>query len=440
MCTRLHTHDFHWIAGKVPKGMVPGGKKRATVQLRHRMEAVPAVISHDWNGAGLTIDLLEPVQGVAIGQVCAIYYLDWCIGSGIIKQTWTADTHPVKRYRDIKQAKGHPEEYYGAEESGRLGVEEMEEDAEGEGDELAASPQPVTVYTEEAGSEGAGGSAIVDDRSSASSVDHAATLTTADEFWSSDEATLVTSPNRPIPPATSPREAKIRPAFGNYAVSRTPHIKGFGAPRGYAPWTAFGSIVKELRQQVQNPPNEALGLSAPVSEGWKAVRGSERRKAALSGETQRAEAASGQSGLSSVRSDVRPYAEGIKVRRPSKPGLPRGPAMELKERRNAQRGFGLAGSKIALEDRPLAFEAREGIRQERAERRTEERGRYVEKRSSVPDWEKRGRKNPRRKSFGHDLATESAGRARGWGRDRGEFGGGDRPARSGGFGMRGSGQ
>ncbi|KAK1923311.1 tRNA-specific 2-thiouridylase, partial [Papiliotrema laurentii] len=87
MCTRIHTHDFHWIANKVPSGIVPGGSKRALVQIRHRMEPIPAVINHDWNGMGLTIDFAQPVHGVAPGQVCAIYYMKWCLGSGVIKQT-----------------------------------------------------------------------------------------------------------------------------------------------------------------------------------------------------------------------------------------------------------------------------------------------------------------------------------------------------------------
>ena len=52
MCTRLHTKDFHWIHGRIPKGIVPGGKKRAFVQLRHRMEAVSGVLSHDWDAKG----------------------------------------------------------------------------------------------------------------------------------------------------------------------------------------------------------------------------------------------------------------------------------------------------------------------------------------------------------------------------------------------------
>lgn len=114
MCTRIHTHDFHWIANKVPSGIVPGGSKRALVQIRHRMEPIPAVINHDWNGMGLTIDFAQPVHGVAPGQVCAIYYMKWCLGSGVIKQTWTAHTHPIQSFRTRKA------------EAGLLGPEEAE--------------------------------------------------------------------------------------------------------------------------------------------------------------------------------------------------------------------------------------------------------------------------------------------------------------------------
>lgn len=52
LCSRVETHDFNWIHYKVPKGIVPGGKKRAFIQVRHRMEPVSAVVSHNWDGKG----------------------------------------------------------------------------------------------------------------------------------------------------------------------------------------------------------------------------------------------------------------------------------------------------------------------------------------------------------------------------------------------------
>ncbi|CAD6574901.1 MAG: hypothetical protein TREMPRED_001244 [Tremellales sp. Tagirdzhanova-0007] len=122
MCTRLHTKDFHWIHGRVPKGIVPGGKKRAFVQLRHRMQPVSGVLSHDWDAKGLTIDFPEAIHGVAPGQVAAIWYQKWCLGSGIIEQTWTADEIPAKSYQDIKRGK------------------KEEEDLEPNGGEAAVSP------------------------------------------------------------------------------------------------------------------------------------------------------------------------------------------------------------------------------------------------------------------------------------------------------------
>lgn len=121
--TRIHTHDFHWIAGKTPSGVVPGGHKRALVQIRHRMEPVPAVISHDWNGGGLTIDFLQPVHGVAPGQVCAVFYLKWCLGSGVIKQTWTSDQHPVRTWKELRNKEDDEIEYFGAEEVQRVHVD-----------------------------------------------------------------------------------------------------------------------------------------------------------------------------------------------------------------------------------------------------------------------------------------------------------------------------
>lgn len=422
MCTRLHTHDFHWIAGKVPKGIVPGGKKRALVQLRHRMDPVPAVIAHDWNGEGLTIDLLEPVQGVAAGQVCAVYYLDWCIGSGIIKQTWASDTHPVKHFRAIKEAKGRPEDYYGAEESDRLDVEmeeveEGDEDGEGGGDEMAALPRPLTGYAEELDRAEKSGSASGRDReesamghtrkperdttartvvSQASRADDAPSTTTAD-FWASTEPALPSQSPHPAPTQQAP---KARLAFGQYAVARSPLIKGFGAPRGYSRHTPFGSITKQFQRQ--DTP-----WQAPSAESDSTSRPGPRSNLSV--------------------------AEGSKPSRAAQPRPRRGPAMERSERRSGQRASDLAGSNVELKDRPPAFEARQGDKQERPGRKAAGwRGRAKGKVVTEPEWQARGRLRGGVKEFGREYEADTTGKSRV--RERGEFVA--RRPRASGFGMK----
>ena len=51
----------------------------------------------------ITIDFPEPVSGVATGQVVAIWYQKWCIGSGIIEETWTSDQIAPKTWQEHKE-------------------------------------------------------------------------------------------------------------------------------------------------------------------------------------------------------------------------------------------------------------------------------------------------------------------------------------------------
>ena len=69
----------------------------------------------------ITIDFEESVKGVAPGQVAAIWYQKWCMGSGVIEQTWTQDEMPSRTLNDIKRA-----EY---EQAKVRRVQEAEEDA-----------------------------------------------------------------------------------------------------------------------------------------------------------------------------------------------------------------------------------------------------------------------------------------------------------------------
>ena len=48
------------------------------------------------------MDFLEPIHGVAPGQVAAIWYQKWCLGSGVIDGTWTADEVPIRSWQAMK--------------------------------------------------------------------------------------------------------------------------------------------------------------------------------------------------------------------------------------------------------------------------------------------------------------------------------------------------
>lgn len=55
------------------------------------MEPVSGKAGLNWDGQGLTIDFPTPVTGVSPGQVVAIWYYNWCLGSGVIRDTITLD-------------------------------------------------------------------------------------------------------------------------------------------------------------------------------------------------------------------------------------------------------------------------------------------------------------------------------------------------------------
>ena len=57
----------------------------------------PCASSLTCGSFSLIIDFQEEVPGVALGQVAAIWYEKWCLGSGVIKETWTADEVPIQQ-------------------------------------------------------------------------------------------------------------------------------------------------------------------------------------------------------------------------------------------------------------------------------------------------------------------------------------------------------
>ncbi|WVQ63448.1 tRNA (5-methylaminomethyl-2-thiouridylate)-methyltransferase [Kwoniella botswanensis] len=88
-CTSLTTDKFHWIHGSCPTEMIGNDvERKINVQDRYRISPVFAKIKETNDGTGgVIIDLPEPLLGVSPGQVAAIWYGDWCLGSGVIRDT-----------------------------------------------------------------------------------------------------------------------------------------------------------------------------------------------------------------------------------------------------------------------------------------------------------------------------------------------------------------
>ncbi|WWC92568.1 tRNA (5-methylaminomethyl-2-thiouridylate)-methyltransferase [Kwoniella dendrophila CBS 6074] len=87
-CKSVTTHKFHWIHGKYPTDLIGNDNDgKINIQVRHRMKPVQAKISKPDQDGGVTVEFLEPLSGVSPGQVVAIWYANWCLGSGVIKDT-----------------------------------------------------------------------------------------------------------------------------------------------------------------------------------------------------------------------------------------------------------------------------------------------------------------------------------------------------------------
>ncbi|WVQ95428.1 tRNA (5-methylaminomethyl-2-thiouridylate)-methyltransferase [Kwoniella sp. CBS 9459] len=88
-CSTVLTDRFHWIHGNHPADLLKNDvERKINVQVRHRMKPVQATIkSDDTVQGGVSISFPVPLSGVAPGQVAAIWYEDWCLGSGVIRDT-----------------------------------------------------------------------------------------------------------------------------------------------------------------------------------------------------------------------------------------------------------------------------------------------------------------------------------------------------------------
>ncbi|KAJ6576715.1 tRNA-specific 2-thiouridylase [Mycena vulgaris] len=82
----VRARDFAWIWADDPPAALPQGVQ-LSVQIRHRMAAVPCTARTADNDAGVEITFAEPLRGVASGQVVALWDGDWCLGCGLITAT-----------------------------------------------------------------------------------------------------------------------------------------------------------------------------------------------------------------------------------------------------------------------------------------------------------------------------------------------------------------
>ncbi|WWD20918.1 tRNA (5-methylaminomethyl-2-thiouridylate)-methyltransferase [Kwoniella shandongensis] len=87
-CDRLYTDSFHWIHGCYPTEILNRNDDKVNIQVRHRMTPVRGTVSPDPTNVGaVIIDFEEPLSGVSPGQVAGVWYGDWCLGSGVIRDT-----------------------------------------------------------------------------------------------------------------------------------------------------------------------------------------------------------------------------------------------------------------------------------------------------------------------------------------------------------------
>ena len=80
---RFTVENFNWLAGKAP-----ARKFSAMVQIRTHQPEVAATVTPRGKGSRtLEIECAVPVEGIAPGQICAIYKGSVCLGGGPIKRT-----------------------------------------------------------------------------------------------------------------------------------------------------------------------------------------------------------------------------------------------------------------------------------------------------------------------------------------------------------------
>ncbi|KAI0306666.1 5-methylaminomethyl-2-thiouridylate-methyltransferase [Multifurca ochricompacta] len=82
------SNNFSWIWNDAPPLAAFSREGfRASVQIRHRMTAVPVTVRQHWTGKTVQIMFDEPHKAVAQGQIAVLYDGDHCLGCGTINET-----------------------------------------------------------------------------------------------------------------------------------------------------------------------------------------------------------------------------------------------------------------------------------------------------------------------------------------------------------------
>ena len=86
--SNIISKNFTWIWRDVPPNSVFTHQGfRASVQIRHRMTAVPVTVRQRWTSNTVNITFDEPLKAVAQGQIAVLYDGDHCLGCGTIDET-----------------------------------------------------------------------------------------------------------------------------------------------------------------------------------------------------------------------------------------------------------------------------------------------------------------------------------------------------------------
>lgn len=82
------SNDFSWIwSDEPPSAAFLHEGFRASVQVRHRMSALPVTVRQRWTSKSVHITFDEPHKAVAPGQIAVLYDGDHCLGCGTIDET-----------------------------------------------------------------------------------------------------------------------------------------------------------------------------------------------------------------------------------------------------------------------------------------------------------------------------------------------------------------
>ncbi|MFA6214501.1 MAG: tRNA 2-thiouridine(34) synthase MnmA [Candidatus Micrarchaeia archaeon] len=80
--SNFSVENFNWLVGKAP-----AGKFRAMVQIRtHQPEVAASIVPRGKGGRTLEVECSVPIEGIAPGQVCAVYKGKACLGGGAIER------------------------------------------------------------------------------------------------------------------------------------------------------------------------------------------------------------------------------------------------------------------------------------------------------------------------------------------------------------------